>query len=280
MIKQKQEAIFKLDLFSKAEEYQMWNTRPAVYGAFSGELDGDSEISFNGSLRLKQADILVVCNKLETGYNEPRLGIMYVDRLLRGAKAVQVLSRLNRKYEGKQSTCVVDFVNSADQIREAYSEFWGQTVWAGRGEHTKDGNEAEIELQLNMKMDSVVSKILGSVDGLKDMTPKQAAEALISSMDNSMQDSLALDLEVYIEACSRLSVQKIELPFAWASHLHQQLQTQRQINGQSITADEIQNFVNNLNVDVKGVETTHSGEIIILKCNQVLPTQPLLETQK
>ena len=49
---------------------------------------------------------------------------MYVDRSLRGARAVQVLSRLNRRHPLKRRTLVVDFVNQAEVIRDAFEEFW------------------------------------------------------------------------------------------------------------------------------------------------------------
>ena len=83
-----------------------------------------TESSLNGSLRLEDAHIIVVCSKLNAGYNEPRISVMYVDRALRGARAVQVLSRLNRRHPLKRRTLVVDFVNQAECIRDAFEEFW------------------------------------------------------------------------------------------------------------------------------------------------------------
>ena len=69
-----------------------------------------------------EAKLLVVCNKYETGYDEPSLAIMYIDKPLQGAKAVQTLSRLNRPAPnlGKLNTTVVDFVNAAGSISESF----------------------------------------------------------------------------------------------------------------------------------------------------------------
>ena len=71
--------------------------------------------------------MLVVCNKLETGYDDPWLQSMYVDRSLRGAHAVQVLSRLNRNAPGKTRVSVVDFVNTPSTLHAAFAAFWDET---------------------------------------------------------------------------------------------------------------------------------------------------------
>ena len=78
-----------------------------VFGAFSGDVmtsGGEgcvwTEASLNRCAELDSAELLVVCNKLETGFDEPRLAMMYVDRHLAGARCVQVLSRANRCVRG------------------------------------------------------------------------------------------------------------------------------------------------------------------------------------
>ena len=61
-----------------------------------------------------EGDILIVAEKYQTGFDEPLLHTMFVDKKLSGVKAVQTLSRLNRTARGKQDTFVLDFVNSAE----------------------------------------------------------------------------------------------------------------------------------------------------------------------
>ncbi|MFW0120086.1 type I restriction endonuclease subunit R [Rothia sp. P5764] len=115
--------------------------------AFSGELpDPDirplnndapvptvTEASMNPELRgqdlaafFNQPDqnILVVANKYQTGFDQPLLVAMYVDKKLSGITAVQTLSRLNRRAEGKQNTYVLDFVNDPKQILEAFATYY------------------------------------------------------------------------------------------------------------------------------------------------------------
>ena len=72
--------------------------------------------------------MLIVAEKYQTGYDEPLLHTMFVDKKLSGVKAVQTLSRLNRTYKGKKDTFILDFVNSVDDIKEAFQPFYEETV--------------------------------------------------------------------------------------------------------------------------------------------------------
>lgn len=72
--------------------------------------------------------VLLVANKYQTGFDQPLLCAMYVDKKLSGVAAVQTLSRLNRAYSGKTDTFVLDFVNEADEIREAFQPYYEQTT--------------------------------------------------------------------------------------------------------------------------------------------------------
>lgn len=74
-----------------------------------------------------EGDILIVAEKYQTGFDEPLLHTMIVDKELRDVKAVQTLSRLNRTYPGKVDTYVLDFVNDVDHIREAFQQFYQET---------------------------------------------------------------------------------------------------------------------------------------------------------
>ncbi len=72
--------------------------------------------------------ILVVAEKYQTGFDEPLLHTMFVDKKLSGVKAVQTLSRLNRTAPGKLDTFVLDFVNSAEDIKASFEPFYEETV--------------------------------------------------------------------------------------------------------------------------------------------------------
>ena len=108
--------------------------------AFSGrkKVDGkfEDEASMNGfpsseiPVRFKKHEyrFLIVADKYQTGFDEPLLHTMYVDKPLSDIKAVQTLSRLNRAYPGKIDTFVLDFVNSAAAIREAFEPYYRTSI--------------------------------------------------------------------------------------------------------------------------------------------------------
>ena len=111
--------------------------------AFSGEHEygGDggvkvSEASLNGFPSGRIADeiqqdpyrFLICADKFQTGYDEPLLHTMYVDKILSGIKAVQTLSRLNRAHPKKHDVFVLDFMNEADTIQEAFADYYRTTI--------------------------------------------------------------------------------------------------------------------------------------------------------
>jgi len=110
--------------------------------AFSGEHEyggrNVTEASLNGFSSNKIADeiqeglyrFLICADKFQTGYDEPLLHTMYVDKQLSGIKAVQTLSRLNRARPGKYDTFVLDFVNDIDMIQMAFEDYYRTTILA------------------------------------------------------------------------------------------------------------------------------------------------------
>ena len=86
---------------------------------------------FRQAFHSSQYNILVVANKYQTGFDEPLLHTMYVDKKLMDVTAVQTLSRLNRTYPGKNSTFVLDFENSGDDIRNAFLPYYETTILEG-----------------------------------------------------------------------------------------------------------------------------------------------------
>lgn len=75
-------------------------------------------------------NVLIVAEKYQTGFDEPLLHSMFVDKVLRGVKAVQTLSRLNRCCKGKVDTFVLDFANTAESIKASFQPFFEDT-WLG-----------------------------------------------------------------------------------------------------------------------------------------------------
>ncbi|MBK7764110.1 MAG: type I restriction endonuclease subunit R [Bacteroidetes bacterium] len=114
--------------------------------AFSGsvfDFDTSNEYTENSMNKLSQGvsipdsfkdpkyRLLIVSNKFQTGYDEPLLHSMYVDKTLRGLQCVQTLSRLNRTTTGKTDTFVLDFVNTSDEIFESFQPYYQKTILTG-----------------------------------------------------------------------------------------------------------------------------------------------------
>lgn len=92
-------------------------------------VNGFPESQLPNKFATDEYQVLVVAEKYQTGFDQPLLHTMYVDKKLDGVKAVQTLSRLNRTHPDKEDTFVLDFVNTADDMAHAFKPFWERT-WA------------------------------------------------------------------------------------------------------------------------------------------------------
>ena len=115
--------------------------------AFSGEVNDPehpevafTEKSLNPNLRgrdMRKAfdtdnyQVMLVANKFQTGFDQPKLVAMYVDKPLKGVECIQTLSRLNRTYQGKDKTFVLDFVNDPEDVLEEFKVYYQTAELAG-----------------------------------------------------------------------------------------------------------------------------------------------------
>ena len=148
--------------------------------AFSGEHEYGgakvTEASLNGfpssairdRIQENPYRFLVCAEKFQTGYDEPLLHTMYVDKILSGIKAVQTLSRLNRARPQKHDVFVLDFMNDADTIREAFADYYRTTILSEETDPNKlhdlksalDGYQVYAVAQI----DQLVELYLGGAD--------------------------------------------------------------------------------------------------------------------
>lgn len=129
--------LYKL-AFDKIIKDQGYNIQTLV--AFSGIVEMESEKyteeNLNGPKVKDIAEefkkpgykILIVANKFQTGFDQPLLHTMYVDKSLGGVATVQTLSRLNRTTKGKQDTFVIDFVNKQENIQKDFQDYYQSTI--------------------------------------------------------------------------------------------------------------------------------------------------------
>ncbi|WP_315299617.1 UvrB domain 3-containing protein, partial [uncultured Actinomyces sp.] len=181
--------------------------------AFSGSLESDdgetvTEASLNGrgdtarAFREEDYKVLIVANKFQTGFDEPRLTAMYVDKKLSGIAAVQTLSRLNRTYPGKTAPMVVDFQNTPASIEDDFKMYYSDAHVAGEvdpnslitiaerldtaGIYTMAEMEAVADAYLSDAGGEAIARALGPI---KDRWHSAWKRARLSK-DNELKDSL------------------------------------------------------------------------------------------
>ena len=139
-----------IDYFYAIEAYLKERKSPyRAIVAFSGEptyngekvteakLNGFSSSLITDKIQEDPYRFLVVAEKFQTGYDEPLLHTMYVDKVLSGIKAVQTLSRLNRAAPGKYDTFVLDFMNDTDTIQAAFAPYYRTTILSAETDPNK-----------------------------------------------------------------------------------------------------------------------------------------------
>lgn len=148
--------------------------------AFSGEHEFGgakmTEASLNGFSSGDIADkiqedpyrFLICADKFQTGYDEPLLHTMYVDKTLSGIKAVQTLSRLNRAHPQKHDVFVLDFINDIDTIQDSFADFYRTTILAEETDpnklHDLKADLDGYEVYSQEKIDDLVRKYLGGAE--------------------------------------------------------------------------------------------------------------------
>lgn len=96
-------------------------------GVSEPEMTGYSEKELPTIFERNEYKILIVADKYQTGFDQPLLHTMYVDKKLSGVKAVQTLSRLNRMHPGKEDTFILDFVNDRQTILDSFQPYYEVT---------------------------------------------------------------------------------------------------------------------------------------------------------
>ena len=138
----KDSVMFFSEMNKQLKEKGLQNKIKCVVG-FSGEQEHNGEKVTEHSLNKENGfdskdiptgfknplfRVLIVCNKFQTGFDEPLLHSMFIDKSLDGVQCVQTLSRLNRKTRGKKSTFVLDFVNKVETIQNSFQNFYQTTI--------------------------------------------------------------------------------------------------------------------------------------------------------
>lgn len=179
--------------------------------AFSGEIDGQTESSLNGFSsasipdEFKKANnrFLIVANKYQTGFDQPLLHTMYVDKKLGGVSAVQTLSRLNRTASGKSDTFVLDFANTTDEIKKSFEPYYETTILGEATDPNKlfdlqnalDNYQVYTNAQVQEFSDKIVQSV--PVDQLHIILDS-AAQVFRTTLDEKSQEDFRSKCKSYV----------------------------------------------------------------------------------
>lgn len=189
--------------------------------AFSGEHDFGgqkvTEASLNGfpsnqiadKIREEPYRFLICADKFQTGYDEPLMHTMYVDKVLSGVKAVQTLSRLNRAHPQKHDTFILDFVNDPETIRMAFEPYYRSTILADETDpnklHDLKGELDRYEVYASQQVDELVKLYLSGADRDKLDPILDACVARYVELDEDGQVDFKAKAKVFIRTYSFLS---------------------------------------------------------------------------
>jgi type I restriction enzyme R subunit len=134
--------------------------------------------------------VLVVAEKYQTGFDQPLLHTMYVDKKLSGVKAVQTLSRLNRMHPGKTDTFVLDFANSAEEIQQAFAPYYTQTSATPTDPNVLYNLSGRLDGAGVLHPDEVKAGVQAILAGAQD-----GSAALHAALDPAVQRFAGLDEE-------------------------------------------------------------------------------------
>ena len=217
----------KMNEYIAKRGYDDMTTLVAISGSLKYGDGADAievtEASMNGvpdtALHFRENDdakVLIVANKFQTGFDEPRLCAMYVDRKLSGVQAVQTLSRLNRVFPDKPKPMVVDFVNETSAILESFKPYY-------RGAHIEDEIPANALADLGDTLDAAAFYTPEELDKLADAyiarEDSETLQSLVSPIrgrwNDHMRDArLKQDKEAYEEGKS-FRANLIKYAHAW-----------------------------------------------------------------
>jgi type I restriction enzyme R subunit len=237
--------------------------------AFSGEVTVDgqpyTEAGMNGigekelPRHFDGADynVLVVAEKYQTGFDQPKLVAMYVDRKLNGLQAVQTLARLNRIYPGKQRTFILDFRNEVDDIKDAFRPYYNVTFM----EEMSDPNQVyslrdrlvAFGILREEEIARFVSRFLGArqraderpvLEGIVRHAVERFNEVLNEEQQEEFRQVLASFLRFYsfIAQVVNLSDTDLERLHLYGSWLQRILPSREAPQGEDVTDDMLEHL--------------------------------------
>ncbi|MBP5983946.1 MAG: type I restriction endonuclease subunit R [Fluviicola sp.] len=251
--------------------------------AFSGEIEGETEASLNSfsssaipsEFEKSEYRFLLVANKYQTGFDQPLLHTMYVDKKLGGVNAVQTLSRLNRSHPLKQDTFVLDFANKAEDMEAAFKPYFECTILGEATDPNKlfDLQDALDNFQVYTRdqIEEFSNKILAnvSVDQLHALLDESAA-IYRNDLEEDQQADFKAKVKTYVRLYIFLSqIVPFENPYLerlyiFLNHLQNKL-------GGETSLDLAKGVLDNINMDSYRLQLESTTNIVLEQGDDLSP---------
>ena len=178
---------------------------PEAPGVTEAQINGFSEAQLPKRFQGDDYQVLVVAEKYQTGFDQPLLHTMYVDKKLSGVAAVQTLSRLNRTHPGKADTFVLDFANTAEEIRAAFEPFYEESFATPTEPNVLYRMEHDLMAAAVLslvEMDAAVSALLSGDPALQSVIYGNLDPAVgrFAALDDDAQEEFRGTLEHFCRA--------------------------------------------------------------------------------
>ena len=251
--------------------------------AFSGEIDGSTETSLNhfssasipDEFKKSEYRFLIVANKYQTGFDQPLLHTMYVDKKLGGVNAVQTLSRLNRTTSGKTDTFVLDFANTSDEIKKSFEPYYETTILGEATDPNKlfdlqsalDAFQVYTPEQVQEFSDKIISNV--PVDQLHSILDA-AAETFRTILTEEQQDDFRAKCKTYVRLYVFLAQivpfvnPYLERLYLFLNHLQNKLGRQRE-------EDLAQGILDNIDMENLRYQLEGTANIVLQQGDELQP---------
>ena len=250
--------------------------------AFSGSIDELTEDKMNNidkplpkEFNKSEYKFLIVANKYQTGFDQPLLHTMYVDKKLGGVNAVQTLSRLNRSYTPyKEDTFVLDFVNPTEDIKKAFSLYYEDTILSENTDPNKifDLQDAIDNFQVYSK--SQVKDFSDKIINNASVEQLHAILDIVAVSYRELNEDDQVDFRIKVKSYNRLypflaqivpfTNPYLERLYLFLKHLYNKL-------GSNNQEDLAKGIIDNIDMDSYKIQLETVGKINIASEGQLKP---------
>ena len=251
--------------------------------AFSGEIDGQTEGSLNGFPSAKIPDefekdgnrFLLVANKFQTGFDQPLLHTMFVDKKLGGVNAVQTLSRLNRSHPLKKDTFVLDFANTAEDIEESFKPYFETTIL---GEATDPNKLFDLQDALDNYQVYTREQVQEFSNRILDNVPVDQLHALLDESSdifrNELEEEQQADFRAKVKTYVRLYIflsQIVEFENAYLERLYIFLNHLQNKLGGETSIDLAQGILDSIDMDSYRLQLESTTNVVLEQGEDLKP---------